>query len=127
MINETMMMKMNELMENEEIAQEIRNTSVEQTHQVLVRNGLEITLEEFQAILADCRTILAENGHITEDGEMSVELLELINGGARVYHCPWCNTKGTNFWKVYGHAIVCGIPHGYYSLPISFVLRACGL
>lgn len=45
MITETMPKKMNVLMENEEIAQEIRNASVEQTHQVLVRNGLEMTFE----------------------------------------------------------------------------------
>ena len=55
------------------------------------------------------------------------EITREASAGAKVYHCLWCNTKGTNFWKVYGHAIVCGIPNGYYSLPIDLFLKACGL
>lgn len=55
------------------------------------------------------------------------EITREASAGAKVYRCLWCNTKGTNFWKVYGHAIVCGIPHGYYSLPIDLFLKACGL
>lgn len=58
---------------------------------------------------------------------MNVEETRKASGGAKVYGCPWCNVKSTNYWKVYGHAIACGIPHGYYNLPISMILKAFGL
>ena len=61
--------------------------------------------------------------NITSNHEITREK----NAGAKVYHCPWCNTKSTNYWKVYSHAIACGIPHGYYNLPIAMVLKAFGL
>ena len=44
----------------------------------------------------------------------------------KIYFCPWGDYSGSNFWAVYGHAIVCGYFHGYFDIPIAMITSGLG-
>ena len=50
-----------------------------------------------------------------------------MNGGAKVYFCPWGDYRNSNFWKTYGHAIVCGYKHGYFNVAIDLIKKGIRL
>ena len=78
-----MIKKMEELLRNEEFAQKISEAgSYEKMHELFVENGVDVTREDFMAYIGDCRKTMVEKGLISEDGELSVELLEVVSGGA---------------------------------------------
>ena len=54
----------------------------------------------------------------------NIEMTRDINGGAKVYMCPWKDYKSTNYWKAYGHAIVHAYRKGYFDLPFYLISRA---
>ena len=82
MMNETMIKKMEELLNSEEFAQKFKDAgSYENAHKLFVENGVDVSYEEFMAYLKDCRKLMVEKGLISEDGELSPELLEQISGG----------------------------------------------
>lgn len=90
MMNETMIKKMEELLKNEEFAQKIKDAgSYENMHKLFVENGVDVTREDFMAYIEDCRKTMVEKGLMSEDGELSVELLEAISGGG-----PFLNRLG---------------------------------
>ena len=49
-----------------------------------------------------------------------------INGG-KTYRCPWGDYSNTNYWKTYGHAIVCAAKHGVFDLPLWMIKTGLGL
>ena len=82
MMNETMIKKMEELLKNEEFAQKIKDAgSYENMHKLFVENGVDVTREDFMAYIEDCRKTMVEKGLMSEDGELSAELLEVVSGG----------------------------------------------
>lgn len=82
MMNETMIKKMEELLSNEEFSRKFQDAgSYENAHKLFVENGVDVSYEEFAAYLEDCRKLMVEKGLISEDGELSEELLGAVSGG----------------------------------------------
>ena len=94
MMNETNIKKMEELLTNEEFAQKIADAgSYENAYKLFAEIGLEASYDDFMAYIEDCRKVMIENGLISEDGELSVEMLDMISGGG--------------FWSKVGGAVCC--------------------
>lgn len=55
---------------------------------------------------------------------ISEEEAREICGGGKIYSCPWKDYRSTNFWKTYGHAIVCANKHGLFDMPKALVKQA---
>ena len=82
MMNEMNIKKMNELLADEEFAQKVAEAgSYENAYQLFVENGVDDSYEDFMAYIEESRQTMIENGLISEDGEMSVEMLEAVSGG----------------------------------------------
>ncbi len=56
----------------------------------------------------------------------SVEMLA-IDGGKKIYGCPWGDYSSTSYWSVYGHAIKCAYRHGYFNLPLWMIKKGIKL
>lgn len=83
-MNEKNIKKMEELLSNEEFSQKIVEAGTyEKMYALLSAEGMDASFDEFSAYLADCRKIMVEKGLISEDGELSPELLEQVNGGVK--------------------------------------------
>ena len=83
-MNEKNIKKMEELLATEEFSQKIVEAGTyEKMYELLVAEGMDATYEEFAAYLEESRKFMIEQGLITEDGELSVELLEQISGGRK--------------------------------------------
>ena len=103
MMNAANIEKMNALMANEEFTQKIADAgSYENAYALLVENGVDATYEEFTAFLADCRAKMVENGMISEDGELGVELLDMVSGGGK--------GKAIALFGLAAAAFYCGCP-----------------
>lgn len=84
MMNEINIKKMNELVENEEFAQKILAAgSCENAYKLFVENGVDASYEDFAAHIEESRKVMVEKGLISEDGELSVEMLEAVSGGGK--------------------------------------------
>ena len=82
MINDVEARKMNELMEDDAFAEKLAvANSLEEVHQLFVDNGVNVSLEEIQAGVAEIRSQMEEKGLVSEDGELSPEMLEMVSGG----------------------------------------------
>ena len=99
MINTVILTKINDIMSDEQVIGKIQNANAEQTYQILVHNGLEATFEQFMSIIPGNEVTS------TVDGEICEELLDMIDGGAKVYFCPFCSVHSTSFGKVWAHAV----------------------
>ena len=90
MMNEANIKKMEELLGNEDFAQKIADAgSYDKAYDLFIDNGVEASYEDFLAYIEDCRKIMIENGMISEDGELSVEMLDMVSGG-KWYHSVVC-------------------------------------
>lgn len=49
-----------------------------------------------------------------------------LNGGTRVYICPWNDYRSTNFGRTWGHAIWHGYKKGLFNLPIWMIKTGLG-
>ena len=73
---------MEELLSNEEFSRKFQDAgSYENAHKLFVENGVDVSYEEFAAYLEDCRKLMVEKGLISENGELSEELLGAVSGG----------------------------------------------
>ena len=86
MMKETAIAKMNELINDEAFAQKIAEAgSYENAYQLFIDNGVEVSYEDYMAYIEDCRKAMIAEGLISEDGELSAEMLDTVSGG-RWYH-----------------------------------------
>lgn len=84
MMNEINIKKMEELLANEEFAQKIADAgSYEKAYQLLIENGMDTSYDDFMAYIEECRKTMVEKGLISEDGELSVEMLDKVSGGGK--------------------------------------------
>ena len=84
MMNENNINKINELLANEDFAKKIAEAgSYEKMYELLSAEGMDASYDEFIAYLEECRKAMVAQGLISEDGELSVELLEQISGGVK--------------------------------------------
>ena len=82
MMNEMNIKKMEELLANEEFAQKTADAgSYENAYQLFTENGVDASYEDFMAYIEDCRKVMVEKGLISDNGELSVEMLDMISGG----------------------------------------------
>ena len=83
MMNEANIKKMEDLLSNEELAQKIADAgSYEKAYQIFIKNGMDTSYDEFIAYVETRRKEMIEKGLISEDGEMSVEMMDMASGGA---------------------------------------------
>ena len=59
--------------------------------------------------------------------DMILDNARTVNGGAKIYSCPWSDYRSTNFWSVYAHAVKCGYKHGLFNIPISMIKVGIGM
>ena len=79
MMNETNIKKMEELLENEELAQKIVDAgSFENACLLFAEQGLDLSYEEFSQYIQDN---LNHSEMISENGELNIEQLDSIGGG----------------------------------------------
>ena len=84
MMNEANIKKMEELLNNEEFVQKVVDTgSYEKAYQLFIDNGVDASYEDFMAYIEECRKLMIEKGVISEDGELSVEMLDQVSGGGK--------------------------------------------
>ena len=103
MMNEMNIKKMNELIANEEFAQKVAEAgSYENAYQLFVDNGVDASYDDFMAYIEESRQAMIEKGLISEDGELSVEMLEAVSGG------KWYNSLGC--FVLAGIAFAAGAP-----------------
>ncbi|MBQ6999998.1 MAG: hypothetical protein IJN67_02970 [Oscillospiraceae bacterium] len=103
MMNETNIKKMEELLANEEFAQKIVDAgSYEKAYQLFVEGGMDASHEEFIAYIEETRRIMVEKGLISEDGELSVDMLDKVSGGGV--------GKALLCWGLAGAAFYFGMP-----------------
>lgn len=57
---------------------------------------------------------------------INAEEARKIDGGRRIYKCPWCSRKSSNFWSVYGHAIWHGAKRGLFKVPMWMIRTGFG-
>ena len=82
--------KMEELLAQEEFALKIQEAgSYENAYKLFAENGMDATYEDFMAYIDSCREKMVSDGLISEDGEMGIELLDMVSGG-RWYHSLGC-------------------------------------
>lgn len=76
--------KLEELLANEELAQKITDAgSYEKAYQLLTENGFDASYDDFMAYIEESRKLLIDQGLITEDGELSIEMLDMVSGGGK--------------------------------------------
>lgn len=84
MMNEMNIQKMEQLLRNEEFAQKISDAgSYDKAYQLFAENGMDASYEDFMAYIENYRKIMVEKGLISEDGELSAEMLEMVSGGGK--------------------------------------------
>ena len=82
MMNEMNIKKMEQLLADEEFAQKIADAgSYEKAYELFAENGVDASYDEYMAYIEECHKDMVENGLLTEDGEMSAELLDMVSGG----------------------------------------------
>lgn len=70
-------------MANEEFVQKFNGAdSREAAYQLLVDNGVDASYEDFLAYLQESRDFMLEKGLMSEDGELSPEMLDAVSGGS---------------------------------------------
>lgn len=83
-MNELNVKKMEQLLNNEDFRAEFQNTdSQEEIVRLFQEHGVEVTMEDFQAMGEKGVALLGEKGFVNEDGELSPEMLEMVNGGGK--------------------------------------------
>ena len=83
-MNNTKIMKMDSLLNDDAFVNQLQEVSSRNDLLTLFRaHGVDVTDEEFQDMAQEGCTILKEIGHLSDDGELSPELLDLVSGGAR--------------------------------------------
>lgn len=81
-MNEMNVEKMEELLANEEFAQKVVDAGTYQkAYQLFAENGLDVSCEDFMEYVEDCRKVMTGKGLISENGEISVEMLDVVTGG----------------------------------------------
>lgn len=81
MTNE-MKQKLQELLQDEEFSKKvIMATSIPEEVKLLKENGIDVSERELQACGDEAMAILLQDGYISEDGELSEEVLEQVSGG----------------------------------------------
>ena len=74
--------KLESLLMDEEFSSTIlKATSIKEIVGILHNNGIEATEEELQSCGEQAMAILKKDGYISEDGELSLELLDNVAGG----------------------------------------------
>ena len=85
MMNEIAIKKLEEMMSNEEFAQKVTDAgSYEKAYQILTENGLEASYDDFMAYIEESRKVLIEQSLITEEGELGIEMLDMVSGGGKL-------------------------------------------
>ncbi len=101
MMNEKNIQKMNELLAQEAFAQKIQEAgSFENAYTLFTENGVDASYEDFMAYIESCREKMVHDGLISEDGELGVELLDMVSGG------KWYQSLGC--FALAGVAFYCG-------------------
>ena len=59
--------------------------------------------------------------------KMNIEEARKVNGGAKLYICPWKDYSNTSYWKTYGHAIACAYNRGLFNIPIAMIKAGIGM
>lgn len=112
MITEKNIQKMTELLTQEEFARKIQEAgSYENAYKLFAGNGVDASYEEFLAYIEGCREKMVRNGLIAEDGEMGVELLDMVSGG------KWYQSLGC--FVLAGAAFYVGAPEAGVLLVIA--------
>ncbi len=105
MLNEKDINLLNSMAKDEEMAQKLVDAgSYEKAYEVLTENGFTASYEEYTAYLADIRKQMEEKGLVTEDGELSAEMLDMVSGG------KWYQVVG--LFAAAGVAFYFGCPEG---------------
>jgi len=82
MRNQTLQAQMNAALENEAFCEKLlRCANAEQVHQVMVDNGMEVTLEEVRQLQAAGEANIRNME--ASDGELDLEMLDQIAGGGK--------------------------------------------
>lgn len=53
--------------------------------------------------------------------KMNSSEMMVIDGGTKIYTCPWGDYRSTSYWSTYGHAIKCGYRHGYFNVALWMI------
>lgn len=84
MMNELTVKKMEALLNDEAFRAQFQNIdSREEIIRLFQDNGIEVTEEDFNAMAEQGIALLGEKGLISEDGELSPEMLEMVSGGGK--------------------------------------------
>lgn len=103
MMTEINIQKMNELIHREGFAEKLQNAgSYENAYRLFSENGVDASYEEFMGLIEDSRKRMQEKEMISQDGELSEEMLELVSGG-KWYHSLAC-------WGLAALAFAAGCP-----------------
>ena len=82
MIDEKNTSKIEELLSNEKFTSKLLEAkSKEEMYSLLCNEGVEISFEEFSTNIDAAYKALVQDGAISEDGELSESLLEMVSGG----------------------------------------------
>lgn len=94
--------KMEEMLTNEDFFNAVQEAgSPEAAYAKFAENGLDASYDDFLNVIAEFQGDLKNAGLIGEEGEVGVELLEIVSGGA---HCRVCNSHVKDgFWNMYKH------------------------
>ena len=91
MMNEMKMNQMEALLNNEAFQDQVAEVSSKDELMELFRdNGIEISEEEFDALGQKGISILKETGHMSDDGELSAEMLDMVAGGGKIGKALLC-------------------------------------
>lgn len=103
MFNENTTAKMNDLVNDPNFMADLKKvTSGEELMHLLAKNGIEMTQEEYDIALEKGTALVQEKNLFSEDGELTAEMLDLVNGGG------W--GKALACWAIAGACIYFGCP-----------------
>ncbi len=103
MFNENTTAKMNVLVNDPTFMAELKKVSSgEELMELLAKNGIEMTKEEYDVALEKGTALVQKKNLFSEDGELTTEMLELVNGGG------W--GKALACWAIAGACIYFGCP-----------------
>lgn len=55
--------------------------TMEDVFDLLHKNGIDLSDDDIDYCMDQAETVMKENGYLTEDGELSEEMLEIVSGG----------------------------------------------
>ena len=97
-MTETLQLRLENVFAREDFQKEAQSVrSIDELLSLLSRNGIDLSEEDIDYCMRQAENAMMKNGYMTDDGELSEEMLEIVAGGG---------AGGSILGMVFGGAIV---------------------